>query len=177
MWSGNGNCNTDCIYSEVTYRLIWSIVQHTFITVPRPLSIHDTDPASDLGVIAKADYKNYQFWQFLFFFNRTPNWTHILMMTVNQTTEQQQVTSARQALLIHQEWQLMAWWLLKCSKRHWSERRGGQLTNYRSSTMEQFSYDLEMITSEHQQKEALYNGSTPGLANRDRVFCCVSEHA
>jgi len=33
------------------------------------------------------------------FFNRIPNWTRILMMTVNQTTGQQQVTSARQALL------------------------------------------------------------------------------
>ena len=32
-------------------------------------------------------------------FNRIPNWTRTLMMTVNQTTEQQQVTSARQALL------------------------------------------------------------------------------
>lgn len=145
MCSSKGRCGLEtvwlivmgCIYSEVTYRMILALCYCTTLLYysastslyiwywPSILSRRNSQSflyeASGLG-------KNITFDSW--FFNRIPNWTRILMMTVNRTTEQQQVTSARQALLIHQEWQLMAWWLLKCSKRHGSERCGGQLTNY-----------------------------------------------
>lgn len=80
------------------------IVQHNCDTVPHPLLIYDADSEyhpgerpKDLFLLLKLTVVEIIF--AVSFFNRIPNWTRTLMMTVNQTTGQQQVTSARQALL------------------------------------------------------------------------------